>query len=204
MESQIVFRDESFEEITRSEIAAGSQALERVVAEWNKLGFSKVGSASEMYDLVYQDSLMYNEAVRATTRQSDDTNQPHPAPLKPADPMAFMQAAEAARAISYVAREYGIYTIQKGKVVIDQAIADEYIGNRSVTAYTEEQLAFFNDYEAMIRCFNTLNGVQDGALTSVHKNREVFGQLMNLPPEKYDSYPAMMKIDVLRETLERI
>jgi len=203
MERVVLFTDPGFEEATQREIAEAKTAMEAVLAAWDSLKLTAINSTSELYDLIQQPEMMFKEALMSMTRRSSDTNVPVPAP-RPINPEPFYASVRSAKSFPYTGRQYGLFTIEKKKVVVNEEQAELYINARTLYADSEEQVQFYEDAEAFVRFFNTCNQKMNGTLTSTLQFRGTWSQLLNLAPEGYDSYPAQLRTDVLRELMQMI
>jgi hypothetical protein len=94
-----------------------------------------------------------------------------------------------------------LFSVSKGKVKLVDEQVNLYVTARTLYGDSESQVAFYEDYQAMLRVFNRINQLTNGSLTASLMYREAWSKLMNLPPEQFDSYPAMEKIELLREYL---
>ncbi len=203
MERTVIYSDPSFEQITRNEIDQAQAALQAVIDTWNGLKLPPLSGRAELYDLLTNEDLVVAEARAAVTRTTSDTNVPVPSQL----PVNFGQlyaAISAARQHPYTERPYSMFDIRKGKVVINEAQADQYVNARTLYADTPEQEDFYNDYLAFLRFFNRVNELQGGSLLGNLRQREAWSRLMVLPPEGYNGYAAQMRLDMLREHLNNV
>ena len=203
MEKRIVFEDPGYMDATRREIAEAQTAIEAVLSSWNALKLTAINSKSDLYDLLNAPEQMFREALMSVSRQSSDTNVPTPAP-RPIDPNGFYAAVRHAKSFPYTDRQYGLFTVAKGKITTVPEQVELYVGARTLTVETEAQAQFFEDYEAFLRVFNKVNELTSGSLTKQLSYRAAWSQLCQLPPENFDTYPAMMKVDALREYLQMV
>lgn len=202
---KIVYSDPGYERITRNEIAEALAQMQAVLSAWNAMKMPPIGSPSELYDLAYAPETMYREAVLNSSK-GDDTNVPAPA-SRPADPSAFYSVARTAKLTPFTGREYGLFSIVKGKVTLNETAADKYIFNRNIVARSEEQAQFAADVEVFTRVFNTINGKLGGALLRNPAFRGAWSQLINpLPEGYYDTLenPVHFKTEVLRDLIQKI
>lgn len=203
MEKRIVFTDPGYESATKREIEQAQEAIEAVLSSWNALKLTPVNSKSDLYDLLTVPEQMFREALMSTTRQSNDTNVPTPAP-RPIDPNGFYAAVRHANTFPYTGRQYGLFSISKGKITTVPEQVELYVNARTLYVESEAQAQFFADYEAFLRVFNKVNELTSGSLTKQLTYRNAWSQLCQLPPEGFDTYPAQMRVDVLREYLQMI
>lgn len=204
MNRAVIFQDESYERITRDEINEAHEAMTKMLNAWNSLKLGPISTTSELFDLLTVPQLMFNEAVSNRQKQTDDTNRPAPGSIPP-QPDAFYSAAAAAKALPYCNREYGLFSVVKGKVAIIEQAANLYIYNRTIYADTESQIEFARDVENFTKTFNSINAKMGGQLLSVPAYRRAWEMLFYLPPEGYvntERYPAHFKTDRLRELIE--
>ena len=71
MDRTIVFQDESYESITRAEIAEAHEAMTKMLNAWNSLKLGPISTTSELFDLLTVPQLMFNEAVSNRQKQTD-------------------------------------------------------------------------------------------------------------------------------------
>jgi len=203
MERKVVFTDEGYESATRREIEQAHEAMTGVLQAWDALRLTPINSKSDLYDLLNSPEQMFREAVMSMTRQSNDTNLPTPAP-RPVNPEPFYASVRHAKTFPYTDRQYGLFTVAKGKITAVPEQVELYTNARTLYVESEAQAEFFADYEAFLRTFNKVNELTGGSLTKQLSYRNAWSQLMTLAPEGYDSYPAQMRVDVLREYLQML
>jgi hypothetical protein len=203
MEKKVVFTDEGYESATRREIEQAQEAIEAVLSSWNALKLTAINSKSDLYDLLNAPEQMFREALMSVTRQSSDTNVPTPAP-RPVNPEPFYAAVRHAKSFPYTDRQYGLFSVSKGKITTVPEQVELYVNARTLYVESEAQAQFFADYEAFLRTFNKVNELTGGSLTRVGGYRAAWSQVLQLPPEGFDSYPAQMRVDVLREYLQML
>jgi len=204
MEKKVVFTDEGYESATRREIEQAQEAIEAVLSSWNALKLTAINSKSDLYDLLNAPEQMFREALMSVTRQSSDTNVPTPAP-RPVNPEPFYAAVRHAKSFPYTDRQYGLFSVSKGKITTVPEQVELYVNARTLYVESEAQAQFFADYEAFLRTFNKVNELTGG---KSYPCRRIPGrhwsQVLQLPPEGFDSYPAQMRVDVLREYLQML
>lgn len=199
----IVFRDERYEEATKSDISHAHEAMSAVLAAWNSLRIGAIDSTSELYDLVNNSELLFNEAIATLNKKGGDTNLPVKHLDSAPDPAQFFQAANMAKGLTFCNREYGMFTIERGKVKVNPLQQELYINNRTIWADTEEQIQFAKDCETFVSVFNKINTLTRGELTYNKEFRGAWGIIFNLPPEGFEAqYPAFLKTEKLRELIQ--
>lgn len=203
MERKIIYSDPSFEQITKNEIDQAQAAMQHVIDVWHSLRLPALTTKSELYDLLNSTDLMVNEARAAVTRTTSDVNIPVPSQL-PVDFGQLYAAVRAAKMQPYNERQYSMFDLKKGKVIVNETQADIYVHARSIFVDSEEQENFFNDYTAFLRFFNRVNQMTGGSLLAKLHHRQAWSELMTLPPEGYNDYPGMMRTELLREHLQHV
>ena len=204
--SKIVFEDKNYERMVADEISEARVALQNLLDQWNALKLNSITTKSELYDLVSNPQQMYSEGLLITRKKSSDTNVEAPQ-SSPPDPNGFYSAARAAKTAAYSDREYGIFGLEKNKVVVIKEASDVYVYNRTIVADTPEQEQFAKDVETFTRMFNLINSKLGNYLVEVAAYRSAWSQILALPPEPYSDtaqYPASFKTDKLRELIQLV
>jgi hypothetical protein len=174
--------------------------IEKMISEWNLLGFRQCDNESMLYDLAYNAQQMIAEGKQL--KQADGDN------LSPEQKKAYMDklsfrephdykvAAHAVQQDAFAERGQNLWSIKSGKVVLNKKASEEITKSRSVIAKNERQEDLGNKVIELKELFDEINKRTYGYLR-VNMN-DIFVRDLR---ENGSYTPASLNIEMLKRII---
>ena len=142
-------------------------SVQELLTIWDSFKFQKLNTASELYALIHEPQIMYDEAVKELTTLpaglSEAAAAEYQAGLSLPDPDRLYEAAALVRRSAYVSRELSLFSISKGRAALTKA-SEAIIKEKSVFADNQLQEKAYTELSGLVDTFNRVNDYLGGRL----------------------------------------
>ena len=194
--SKEIVSDPVYENAVSTALDRCRQSVQDVLDCWNGLHFESLTTGSQLYELLHNPQVLYDEQVKKTTTIPEGLSKEAEAQylkgLSLPPPDQLYDLAALARRSVYTTREMNLFAISKGGKVSLSKESQSVIKQKSVYASNEYQVSVFNELTSLLDQFNKVNSLVNGKLLTTDNRslspifaipaREGLGPL-NLDPE---------------------
>jgi len=171
-----ILNDLIFEKSVKTNLYKSLQLIQNLLNIWENLGFDKLTSSSQLYDLLNEPSLLYAEAIEEMTKT------PPGLPEKEAsewlnnqdipDAKSLINATKACNNDPFTQRKLSLFYLKNGSVQLKNT--DPLVKKKSVYAENQKQLDFFERLQNLIAELNNLNTQTGYQLVTGRELSQVF------------------------------
>jgi hypothetical protein len=171
-----IFRDEKYEELTRSQLEAAQKGLQRIADEWLKLD---VGELPDLWDLILDVEKVYGAAlykdieVPQITGKYQISKDIWVKTVSVPIPNGLYVAVRDCKKLTYH-NDRDLWRLEGSTVVMDEQKADALINHYTLTAKSKEEEKLIADLQELTKLLNSCNkrlGQQLFSVQDVNSNR---------------------------------
>ena len=171
-----IFRDEKYEELTRSQLEAAQKGLQRIADEWIKLD---VGELPSIWDLILDMQKVYGAAVYKDVEVPQITGKYQISKdiwvktVSVPIPNGLYVAVRDCKKLTYH-NDRDLWRLEGSTVVMDEQKADALINHYTLTAKSKEEEKLIADLQELTKLLNSCNkrlGQQLFSVQDVNSNR---------------------------------
>jgi len=171
-----IFRDEKYEELTRSQLEAAQKGLQRIADEWIKLD---VGELPSIWDLILDMQKVYGAAVYKDVEVPQITGKYQISKdiwvktVSVPIPNGLYVAVRDCKKLTYH-NDRDLWRLEGSTVVMDEQKADALINHYTLTAKSKEEEKLIADLQELTKLLNSCNkrlGQQLFSVSDVNSNR---------------------------------
>ena len=166
--SKEIVSDPVYENAVSTALDRCRQSVQDVLDCWNGLHFESLTTGSQLYELLHNPQVLYDEQVKKTTTIPEGLSKEAEAQylkgLSLPPPDQLYDLAALARRSVYTTREMNLFAISKGGKVSLSKESQSVIKQKSVFAENQLQEKAFNELSELVEKFNSVNSYLGGRL----------------------------------------
>jgi len=166
--SKEIVSDPVYENAVSTALDRCRQSVQDVLDCWNGLHFESLTTGSQLYELLHNPQVLYDEQVKKTTTIPEGLSKEAEAQylkgLSLPPPDQLYDLAALARRSVYTTREMNLFAISKGGKVSLSKESQSVIKQKSVFAENQLQEKAYTELSGLVDTFNRVNDYLGGRL----------------------------------------